>query len=77
MDRVRNGVLVIRVWRDRGEDAPLKGRLTSVLDLASRERTELTCAGADEVRAAVSRWLTEFEVASLADEDEGPLHRRA
>jgi hypothetical protein len=60
MRRERTGVLVIRVWVERGVPSPLRARMTARSELACREQTVTVAAGVDAIVAAVREWLTTF-----------------
>lgn len=58
--RERTGVLVVRAWIE-GDPPQLKARITQTIDVASREPAATTASTAEQIFAAVRRWLEEFE----------------
>jgi hypothetical protein len=58
--RERTGVLVVRAWIE-GDPAQLKARITHTTDVAAREPVSTTASTAEQIYAAVRRWLDEFE----------------
>lgn len=52
----RSGVLVVRAWIE-GDPSQLKARLMYTVDLAQREPESVTASSAEEIQAAVGRWL--------------------
>ena len=56
----RTGILVIRVWTERGAPGELRARLTQAGDLGEAATTLATAADVPGVCDAVERWLREF-----------------
>ncbi len=56
----RAGVIVVRVWVERGAPMPLRARITASSDLSTDKQTISFAAGAEEIMAAVRAWLDTF-----------------
>lgn len=57
----RVGVLVIRIWTERGSASGVRARITSTADVAAREEVVTTSATIDEIRNQVHAWLDAFQ----------------
>jgi hypothetical protein len=57
----RAGVLIVRIWLERGHENGLRARLTESSDLASREQTTHSAASVDEIVELVRTWAESFE----------------
>jgi hypothetical protein len=55
--RQPTGVLVIRVWF---EQDGLRARISRSLDVETSEQVVSVVRGAEEIQAAVARWLRQF-----------------
>ena len=51
------GVLVIRAWVETNGEQRLRARITQTIDIEQREQSSTVAATADEIGAAVSRWV--------------------
>ena len=57
----RTGVLVLRAWADSFTEAGFRARVTSRLDVESREDDIHTTASVEGVLEIVREWLREFQ----------------
>ncbi len=57
----RAGVMIVRIWLERGHENGLRARLTESSDLASREQTTHSAASVDEIVELVRTWAESFE----------------
>jgi len=55
------GVMIVRIWLERGHENGLRARLTESSDLASREQTTHSAASVDEIVELVRTWAESFE----------------
>jgi hypothetical protein len=63
IDQERAGLLVIRVWIERGTGAALRARITGTVDVAVPRETVTTAATAEEIVSQVRAWLDAFRSA--------------
>jgi hypothetical protein len=57
----RVGVLVIRIWTERGSASGLRARITSTVDVATREEVVTTSATIEEICEQFRSWLDTFQ----------------
>jgi hypothetical protein len=55
------GVLVIRIWTERGSASALRARITWMLDVAASDEVVKTSATVEEIDAHVREWLNAFQ----------------
>ena len=63
--RQPTAVLVVSAWHE-GAPPKLAARITYTLDAADSDRVTVTAAGADEIQAAVRRWLEDVQAGRRA-----------
>ncbi|MGZ4280550.1 MAG: hypothetical protein ACXVQ4_00510 [Gaiellaceae bacterium] len=56
----RAGVMIVRIWVERGHEHSLRARLTESSDLDSPDQTTTVAASVDEVVEIVRRWAEQF-----------------
>jgi hypothetical protein len=54
------GVMIVRIWIEKGHENGLRARLTASDDLASREQTTYSAANVDEIVELVRTWAERF-----------------
>jgi hypothetical protein len=60
------GLLVIRIWVEHSAPLELRARLTSTLDLSSRDELVTTAGSVKEIEDLVRTWLEAFSLRSGA-----------
>jgi 16S rRNA G1207 methylase RsmC len=65
----RTAVMVLRLWMEPQHETGLRVRITQTLDAASVEQSVAVVATADDICAAVKRWVEDFTDLSSLDED--------
>jgi hypothetical protein len=56
----RVGVMVIRLWVEKGRVAGLRARISRTVDVAARDETVTTATSFAEIYAQVRSWLHDF-----------------
>ncbi|HVN60293.1 MAG TPA: hypothetical protein VMT59_03460 [Gaiellaceae bacterium] len=59
-DDGRAGVMIVRIWVERGHEHSLRARLTESSDLDSPEQSTTAASTVDEVVEIVRRWAEQF-----------------
>jgi len=59
-DDGRAGVMIVRIWVERGHEQSLRARLTESSDLDSPEQSTTAASSVDEVVEIVRRWAEQF-----------------
>ena len=59
----QTALLVVRAWIEGSPETGFRARVTTSLDLDTREQTITAAGSVDAVMAAVRRWLDEFTAA--------------
>jgi hypothetical protein len=54
------GVLVVRVWLERGLDTQLRARITQTFDIAGEDELVIAASSVEEVYGTVRQWLDDF-----------------
>ena len=57
----QTGVLVVRVWVEGDPPRRLRGRITRTSDITARDEVSSVVSSAQEIKAVVHTWLSEFE----------------
>jgi hypothetical protein len=56
----RVGLMVIRLWVEKGRAAEVRARITRTVDLAARDETVTTVTSVAEICTQVRTWVHEF-----------------
>ena len=55
----KTGLLIIRAWVEEGSSAPLRADVRTTTDVSAGVERSVTLARAEDVSAAVQKWLAE------------------
>jgi hypothetical protein len=58
--RERTGVIIIRVWREAGDEDGLRARVTAVQDLESDQVDNAVAGSVEEIVEIVQRFVSAF-----------------